>query len=122
MELWQDSQQKWWKIRSAVAVSTLSTRKHKNPLHKKYKLERLYISNMVDTYIYYSGVLSHEISGKFLLCKWNIILTNMKYYVMPQVAKSAYATQTCIGRRRTLFSLSLPQIIYGNLKLILREI
>jgi len=46
MELWQDSQQKRWKTRTAVAVSKLSTHTNlKNPLQRKYKLERLYISN-----------------------------------------------------------------------------
>lgn len=53
MELWQDSQQKQWKIRNAVAVSTLSAHKRKNLLHRKYKLERLYISNMIDIYVFY---------------------------------------------------------------------
>lgn len=37
---------------------------------------------------------------------WSTILTNMKYCVMPQAAKSAYAVQRCIECREDFFSFS----------------
>lgn len=35
---------------------------------------------------------------------WSTILKNMKYCVMPQAAKSAYAVQRCIEYREDFFS------------------
>lgn len=43
---------------------------------------------------------------------WSTILTNTKYCVMPQVAKSAYAVQRCIECRGDFFSFPSPDCIW----------